>query len=113
MNRFLLSAATISVVCGVMSAGAAEAQTGRRHVARIEHSRPLTVTGRSWLDSGNVVPVGTGQSYISDNTTLNLPTYTSYAPDRFGQATLPGRFDLPFAANPRGPAAGGGIFFDD
>ena len=57
---------------------------------------PLTVLKRrSFLDPGNVVAVGAENAYVTANTTEHRPIYNSFAPDRFGESTLPGRFDLP------------------
>ena len=60
---------------------------------------PLTVKKRSFLDPGNVVQVGADNEYLTANTPENRPIYSSFAPARFGESTLPGRFDLPY--NPR------------
>lgn len=113
MTRLLKAVMGVSFALAALAPSLATAQVGKRHVARVAGvAQPLTVNRRSWLDSGNVVPVGTGQSYISSNTTLHTPVYASFAPDRFGQSTLPGQFDLPLPGNPRGPETGG-IFFDE
>lgn len=102
---FTLSCVSVAALLG---GGFAEARERPRPV----EARPLTVTKRSWLDSGNVVAVGTQNSYLSASTTLNQPIYNSYIPARFGQSTLPGQFDLAFSnENPRGPVSGG-LFFD-
>lgn len=60
---------------------------------------PLTVRKRSFLDPGNVVEVGADNEYLTANTTEHRPIYTTSMQDRFGEGTLPGRFDLP--DNPR------------
>ena len=39
--------------------------------------------------------VGAENAYLTTNTTEHRPIYNSFAPDRFGESTLPGRFDLP------------------
>lgn len=63
-------------------------------------ARPLTVQKRSFLDPGNVVaPYSNTPEYIAANTTELRPVYNNFAPARFGESTLPGRFDLP--NNPR------------
>ena len=112
MKRTLLATIGIAVLCGVVAPAGAEARQGRRVVARATSAPPLVVRQRSWLDSGNVVAVGTNNAYLASATTLNEPVYNTYSPARFGQSTLPGRFDLAVPGNPRGPASGG-IFFDD
>ena len=116
MARSSYALGTLSLVCVFAGTMAAQAQD-RMHVRHRAHVQlvsapPLTVKQRSWLDMGNVVAVGTQQSYLSANESLHEPVYQSFAPDRFGQSTLPGRFDLAFSnENPRGPSSGG-IFFD-
>ncbi len=113
MKRTLLSIASVAALTALALPATAQAQTSRRHVVRtVETAPPLTVNRRSWLDSGNVVAVGTQSSYLSASTSLNQPVYTSFLADRFGQSTLPGRFDLPLPGNPRGTESGG-IFFDN
>jgi hypothetical protein len=50
---------------------------------------PLTVNKRSWLDPGPVVPQGTMQNYVTENTTFNqTPDQADYR-SRFGNETLP------------------------
>ena len=107
MVRAAVLGSCVSLAC-LLGVGVAEA---RERIRAVE-SRPLTVNKRSWLEPGNVVAVGTQNSYLLANTTLNQPVYNSYIPARFGQSTLPGQFDLAFSnENPRGPQSGG-IFFD-
>lgn len=63
---------------------------------------PLTVQKRSFLDPGNVVSPysGNGASeYLAANTFEHRPIYANFAPGRFGESTLPGRYDVPY--NPR------------
>lgn len=112
MSRLLLSIAGLSIACVMAAPTLAQAQNGHRRFIRTETAPPLTVTKRSWLDSGNVVAVGTQDTYLSASTTLNAPVYASFLPARFGQSTLPGQFDLPLPGNPRGPDTGG-IFFGE
>lgn len=112
MMKSTLALTCFSAVCLAAGVNAAEAQTRHHKPAVFAEARPLTVTKRSWLDVGNVVAVGTQNSYLSASTTLNQPTYASYIPGKFGQSTLPDRFSLAFSnENPRGPQSGG-IFFD-
>lgn len=108
IRYFSLTGAALALT--LLAAGGAAAQ-GRhiRHlrVAHVHHrlvlaevsAPPLTVRKRSFLDPGNVVEVGADNEYLTANTTEHQPIYTSFAPARFGESTLPGRFDLPY--NPR------------
>lgn len=103
--------AGIAVTATLVLTGAASAQdratkrvkaASNRSVVLAEISAPpLTVQKqRSFLDPGNVVAPGSNTpTYISSNTTDLTQVYNSYAPNRFGESTLPGRFDLP--NNPR------------
>jgi hypothetical protein len=61
---------------------------------------PLTVRGRSFLDPGNVVPVGSQNAYVAESTTFNRTTDQLYARSKFGNETLPGPFDLPGRQEP-------------
>ena len=113
MFRSLLAFTCMSLALGAAAPLSAQAQERHRVRTPVITAPPLTVKQRSWLDVGNVVAVGTQNTYVSANETLHEPVYTSFAQDRFGRSTLPGRFDLAFSnENPRGPNSGG-IFFDD
>jgi hypothetical protein len=97
---------TVAVATSLLTAGAASAQDhkhrkGARSVTVAEISaRPLTVQKRSFLDPGNVVAPGSDTpEYLAATTTENVPVYANFAPARFGESTLAGRFDLP--NNPR------------
>ena len=108
-------AVVLAVTVTALTAGStlAHAQERHRHAVRVAVAPPLTIQKRSWLDSGNAIPVGTQNAYLSSSTTLNQQVYTSFEPGRFGQSTLPGQFDLAFTKyNPRGPDYGG-IFDED
>lgn len=100
----------VAVALTLLGAGAANAQDRHVRHVRVVHARsrvllaevkapPLTVKKRSFLDPGNVVEVGADNEYLAANTTEHQPIYNTYAPARFGESTLPGRFDLPY--NPR------------
>ena len=54
---------------------------------------PLVVRKRSFTDSGTAVQTGYEHEYLTEQTTLNRPVYSSFAPDRFGQDVLPRPFD--------------------
>jgi hypothetical protein len=60
---------------------------------------PLTVNSRSWLDPGPVVPQGYMERYVQGATVLNL-TQDQMVTDRFGNGTLPRRFDPPGKPGP-------------
>lgn len=113
MSRSFLAIGCLTLSTIVFAGPLAAQPQPKRHAhVQLVSAPPLTVKQRSWLDVGNVVAVGTQQSYLSANESLHEPVYASFAPDRFGQSTLPGRFDLAFSnENPRGPSSGG-IFFD-
>lgn len=109
MPNHLTHLAGLAVAATLVLSGAAQAQqhpkrvkvAAPRQVILAEISaRPLTVQKRSFLDPGNVVAPGSNTpEYVAANTTELQQVYTSYAPARFGESTLPGRFDLP--DNPR------------
>jgi hypothetical protein len=61
---------------------------------------PLIVRRRSFLDPGNVVPVGSQNAYVSESTIFNRTTDQLYARSKFGNETLPGPFDLPGRQEP-------------
>ncbi len=88
-----LTVAAASMAVLTFAASLAEAQTRRKGV-------PLTIQKRSFLDSGPVVPVGRLRNYVNDSTVLFVPTYRNGAPAKFGNETLPGRFDVPGRASP-------------
>jgi hypothetical protein len=94
-STLVLAGAALAVA--TLFSGAAGAQT--RHVVRgqqffdpMNEAPPLTVSKRPFTDSGTQVPVGYENDYMVEQTTLNQPTYSTYRPDDFGQAVLPGRF---------------------
>jgi hypothetical protein len=81
--------AAASVATFVALAPVAEAQTLRR---RGEQTFILNVRPRSFLDAGNVVPVGsenyTVNGYGQTASYLNLPPWHNMR-DRFGEGSLP------------------------
>ena len=104
MRLVLLAAA--SVAAFVTMAPSADAQTLRR---RGERNLTIDVRPRSYLDAGNVVPVGSQHSpagsYGQMRSYLNLPPYQNMK-DRFGEGSLPDPvINGPFvgAQNPIGP----------
>ena len=105
MRRFFavsLSCASLLAALAVMPT-VADAQPARHH-ARVRVARhaapPLTVHRRSFLDPGNVVPVGSQSNYMTDNTIFIRTPDQNYARSKFGNETLPGPFDLPGRQEP-------------
>jgi hypothetical protein len=106
MRRLALLAAA-SVAAFTALSPAADAQTLRR---RGEQQIIIDVRPRSYLDAGNVVPVGSAHSpgvsgYGQTRSYLNLPPY-QHMKDRFGEGSLPDPVtNGPFvgAQNPIGP----------
>ena len=109
MRRLVLlataSVATFAALAPVL-APAAEAQSLRR---RGEQAIILNVRPRSYLDAGNVVPVGSENRFQTGfgqtASYLNLPPY-QHMKDRFGEGSLPDPItNGPFvgARNPIGP----------
>jgi hypothetical protein len=88
MRRTAIFAA-VSVATLTALAPIAEAQTLRR---RGEQTIILNVKPRSYLDAGNVVPVGsidyTVNGYGQTASYLNLPPW-QHQRDRFGEGSLP------------------------
>jgi hypothetical protein len=73
----------------------------RGHVYVYSDSRPpITVNKRSWLDPGPVVPQGSMENYVTESTVLNQTPDQAYYRSRFGNETLPRRFDLPGRPEP-------------
>jgi hypothetical protein len=79
----LAAAATSVAVLTIV--GSAEAQDRYRRGYVVAGERSLTVTRRSFLDPGTVVPVGTRHAYVIDQ------VYFNKTPD---QAYHSGKFDF-------------------
>jgi hypothetical protein len=65
----------------------------------------IDVKKRSYLDAGNVVPVGSLNRYASQHSTTSSPAW-SFAGDRYGDSSLPSRIGAgtnPFANSFWGP----------
>ncbi len=88
---------------GLFASGASAATKTHHHpngFVYIDPRPPLTVNRRSWLDPGPVVPEGSMQDYMTENTIFNqTPDQADYR-SRFGNETLPRRFDLPGRREP-------------
>ena len=88
-----------------LSSFAADASAqGRRHVVQTFgtdiNAIPLTVNRRSWLDPGPVAPKGTGTNYVAASTEFNKTPDQVFAPDKFGNASLPGQPYVPGRSQP-------------
>ena len=106
MRRLAVLAAASVATFMALAPVVAEAQTLRR---RGEQTIILDVRPRSYLDAGNVVPVGSenrfGTGFGQTASYLNLPPY-QHMKDRFGEGSLPDPItNGPFvgARNPIGP----------
>ena len=86
-TRTLTIALAASIAAVFASATLAEAKTPRKE------GRALTVKKRPFTDTGNVVPVGSQNHYVSDTMNLRrtMPTYYSNR-GLYGNETLPGPF---------------------
>lgn len=72
-----------------------------RHLAVYRDSRPpITVTKRSWLDPGPVVPVGTEQAYVTQSTIFNQSPDQAYFPSRFHEDAMPRPLYVPGSMYP-------------
>lgn len=98
--------AGVAIAATLATVGTASAREKHLHHPRVASNHrvliaevkapPLTVQKRSFLDPGNVVPVGSATpESVTANTTENRQIYTSYAPAKFGESTLPGPYYLP------------------
>ncbi len=81
----LVIAASSAAMLAVTVASA-EAQSRKK-----KNPRQLTITQRSFLDSGKYPPVGSMQRYVTMDTAHNFPAYLHHR-SRYGAETLPGRF---------------------
>jgi hypothetical protein len=101
MRRISLFA--LALAAGALASAGAGAQPlhHRHHAAPPVHhvhqvAVPDLVVKRSFLDSGNVVPVGSQNRYMDDSTTFNSTPGGTYRNELFGDdSILPGPFDLP------------------
>jgi hypothetical protein len=85
-NRATCLTLAAALAAVFVSTAAAEAQS---------RSRQLIIKKRSFLDTGNVVPVGSQSRYVTDTIRINrTPDYYAQR-GRYGLETLPGPFELP------------------
>ncbi len=103
---FSMTVAAAALAASVLAGPAAMAQSGRavaqasRPVGTyFDPSRgeapPVVIRKGSTLpftDSGTVAPKGSEDEYFVDQTEGNLPVYSSFRPEAFGNDVLPGRF---------------------
>ena len=94
------SSAPVLLAFGIASAGLmlaiepAAAQPRHHHHSRHHHvyvstQPPLTVNKRSWLDPGNVVPVGSESRYVAATTYFAQTPDQAYFPSRFHEDAMP------------------------
>jgi hypothetical protein len=99
MRHFVkLSAGLAACLCVLATASDALAKSRRsahRHhqahyLSAVHHGRaPLVVQRRSWLDPGTVVPVGTTNRYVIENTVFAYRPVEDNQRSWFMQETLP------------------------
>jgi hypothetical protein len=99
----LISVFALALAAGALACASAQAQTQppRRHAHPVQPSHyaaapEIVVKKRSFLDAGNVVPVGSQSRYMDGSTIYNGTPGGTYRNEMFGDGTaLPGPFDLP------------------
>ncbi len=94
-TSMLLIAGAALALAALPTVASAQSQLvrGEGYYNPASEAPPLIVRKRAFTDSGTAVPVGYEDSYITTQTTLNRPTYSSYLPDTFGRDVLPHPFD--------------------
>ena len=100
--KALIAAAAI---VGLMtSADAQTSRTSRHHrpmaVQYGNERPPLTVSKRSFLDPGPVVPVGSMSNYVTMNTVFHQTPDQNFARSEFGNEVLPGPLSVPGRPSP-------------
>jgi hypothetical protein len=100
----VLAAAAIAALATDASA---QTKAHRQHQNRQNAARqyanerpPLTVTQRSFLDPGPVVPVGTMSTYVMANTIFSRTPDQLYQRSKFGNELLPWPLEIPARAEP-------------
>lgn len=94
--RYLVTlSAGLACLCAVATASDAFAKS-RRSADRVYYSSelaygraPLVVPRRSWLDPGTVVPVGSTNRYVVENTYFAYHPVLDNQPSRFMEENLP------------------------
>ncbi len=98
MNRMISTAAlAAAIAASTLAATAAFAQTRHPAGGYFDPSRgeapPVVIRKQlPFTDSGTSVPQYYENHYVYDQTEGNIPVYSSFRPDAFGQDVLPGRF---------------------
>ena len=72
--------ATASLLAAVVSADARPRKKYRVYPQYSAGERAITVTRRSFLDSGNVVPVGSTNAYVQEITRFERPPLANTSP---------------------------------
>ena len=97
-----ISVLALAFAAGALACASAQAQTRhpRRHAHPVAHTHyaaapEIVVKKRSFLDSGNVVPVGSQSRYMDEATTYHSTPGGTYRNEMLGDGTLPGPYDLP------------------
>ena len=88
-------AATCLFASGASAATKIRIITRTRLPSISDQRPPLTVNKRSWLDPGHVVPQGSMQNYVTENTGFNQTPDQAYFPSRFHEDSCPRRFIRP------------------
>lgn len=107
MNRFIAALIVLACAAAALAVPATASSAKKLHVRhRVTHVAvfrdprpPLTVNRRSWLDPGPVVPELSEDRYVQANTILNLTPDQTFT-GKFGNETLPRRFELPIRQEP-------------
>lgn len=104
MRTTSLMIAAVAATCVLASGASAATKTHHRvyqhPVADSDPQGPLTVNKRSWLDPGQVVPQGTMEDYVTENTVFNQTPDQVYERSRFGNETLPRPLEVPGRPEP-------------
>jgi hypothetical protein len=94
-----ISIFVLALAVGAMAGAQAEARPAHhRHGARVVHAATpeITVRKRSFLDPGNVVPVGSENHYMDEGTIyIHTPGGPTYRREEFGDGLLPQPGELP------------------
>lgn len=96
MRHLFLSLASLAALAVPLVGAAAAPRKDAAH----GRERTIVVTGRSFLDSGPQVPVGSLQNYVTTATLSRPAILSGFRPDAFGGDVLPNRFNNPGRAQP-------------
>ncbi|WP_036263408.1 hypothetical protein [Methylocapsa aurea] len=99
--------AAAAVAAAMTTAAAAQTKPLRHHqnrqavAARYNDERPpLTVSKRSWLDPGPVVPVGSMSNYVTASTVFNRTPDQVNQRSLYGNELLPRPLEIPVRSQP-------------